>query len=416
MSKSDPLPATPCAEQTPEPKFWFYLSGLVWGLPLLIITVMVTLKPLHRTVTPVYHEAAAHWWHHEPMESMLYFPQFAVLFSPFHFLPLVAGEILWRWIGVAGLVWGLTRLLRASFPEFNWRLFALVSLTILPVVLGAVRTGQANVHLGAALLLAVAFLKTRQWNWAALFLALAVGIKPLGLAAVGLAFAGFSLLRWRLLAGLALLVVFPFLFGPPAYVKDSLVASVNLLRKIDAAAQHRFATDSAAAPDVSRSTDAVGQRFADLNGLLGQLRCPLIGAAASYARVVVGGSLFALMLVMNLRGASTGGRVLAWYMASVLYLMLFNPMTETNSYVIFAPAVGWWIWISVRAGERRLAWMLALLPISMGLLRNILRPWLGGEGSNTFANAWFPAMAVLFTVLVIWKWPLWAKVSSPEKQ
>jgi hypothetical protein len=152
-----------------------------------------------------------------------------------------------------------------------------------------------------------------------------------------------------------------------------------------------------------------------LNGLLGQFRCALTGAAASYARVVVGGSLFALMLVMNLRGASIGARVLAWYMASVLYLMLFNPMTETNSYVIFAPAVGWWIWILVRAGETRLAWMLALLPISMGLLRNILRPWLGGAGSNTFANAWFPAMAILFTVLVVWKWPLWSKVSIPEE-
>lgn len=37
------------------------LGVLIWLVPFLVITVMVALRPLQRTVTPVYHQASADW-------------------------------------------------------------------------------------------------------------------------------------------------------------------------------------------------------------------------------------------------------------------------------------------------------------------------------------------------------------------
>ena len=81
--------------------------------------------------------------------------------------------------------------------------------------------------------------------------------------------------------------------------------------------------------------------------------------------------------------------------------MLFNPMTESNSYVALGPPLALWSRSLFSAGCPVRAWVLAGAAVTMGLLPTLLRPWLG----NSFALAWFPLMAVVFLgVAASWLW------------
>jgi hypothetical protein len=53
----------------------------------------------------------------------------------------------------------------------------------------------------------------------------------------------------------------------------------------------------------------------------------------------------------------------------------------------------------MRAGEKKLGWLLAGMLLTMGLLPNLLRPFLG----NAFALAWHPAMTLGFLSVVTWQ-------------
>ena len=85
---------------------------------------------------------------------------------------------------------------------------------------------------------------------------------------------------------------------------------------------------------------------------------------------------------------------------SACYLMLFNPMNESNSYVILAPVLGLWAMAALDAAPTRwFGWLTASISLSMGLLPNMLRPLFG----NYFALFWHPVMtAVFITMLVYW--------------
>ena len=68
------------------------------------------------TVSPVYWLASRQWWASQEMygskemtlqgrHGFLYFPQAAVLFTPFAYLPLAVSEVLWRGLGLGARGW-----------------------------------------------------------------------------------------------------------------------------------------------------------------------------------------------------------------------------------------------------------------------------------------------------------------------
>jgi len=92
-------------------------------------------------------------------------------------------------------------------------------------------------------------------------------------------------------------------------------------------------------------------------------------------------------------------RSLLWLSAAAAFLMLFNPMTEANSYVILAPVLGLmalWEWTR---GTLSLGWLFAGMALTMGLLPNLLRPLFG----NAFALVWHPAMTIGFLFILVWQ-------------
>jgi len=383
---------------------WKAGGVLVWGLPLLAISIMVLLKPASRSVTPVYHDEVALWFHQQTLH-LFYFPQFALLFAPFHLLPPPLGDIAWRAAAAGGLGFGLYILLRSSFQSSDWRAFALVSLAAMPLTLGAVRNGQANAQLAAALVLTAACLLQQRWSLGTFFLMIAIACKPLGLAAAGLAFVVFPKMRLRIPAGIFLLFALPFLFGPPAYVAGQIAASVQRLKQCETVSESRYSTQAhlpSGQNDVTLSPTAQGAALspkADISGLFIHLGIPFTGFPATFTRAVAGLLMAAVCWLMAGRGDKLLS-VSVWFTASTVWLMLFNPMTETNSYVILAPVFGWWIWYFVEKGKLRLAWTLAILCLSMPLLHNVAHPLLGGPSANKFADALFPTVTLIFATII----------------
>jgi len=352
---------------------------LLWAVPMLVIAIMVFLQPLKRTVTPLYHEATTNWWAsaalYQGPSGMNYLPQFAILFTPFHALPSPWDDILWRLFAATLLASGLWRVLRLRFgPDWEkWFLWA--TLLALPLSLGALRNGQANALLGGLVLHAAACLASRQWNRAAGLIVLTLAVKPLGAVLVLLAPVVYAPLRWRLAVGLAGLLALPFLCARPDYALSQYQALGGNLRDCAAVNEHRFA---------------------DLNGIVRTFGAELPPKVATGVRAVAGLAVLGLWWF----GAKRLKEPLQamWLLAlTTAYLMLCNPMNEANSYVILAPALGFWAvhWLSEPLTAGR-GWVLVGMTLSMGLLPNLVRPLFG----NHFALFWHPKMTLLFGVLL----------------
>ena len=358
---------------------------ILWALPMLVISIMVFLRPLNRTVTPLYHEATAHWWTAESLyqgpSGMNYLPQFPILFTPFHAIPSPWGDIVWRLFEVSLIVTGLWRVLRMSFgPDWEkWFLWA--TILTLPLSLGALRNGQANALLGGLILHAAACLAAKQWNRAAALIVLTLAVKPLGAVLVLLAPVAYVPLRWRVPVGLAALVALPFLCAPTPYAVSQYRALASNLKDCSAVQEHRFA---------------------DLNGILRTFGTELPPKASTAVRAMAGLAAAALWWFGSRRLKEPLQAM--WLLALTSgYLMLFNPMNEANSYVILAPALGLWAvhWLSEPATATR-GWVLVAMTLSMSLLPNLVRPLLG----NHFALIWHPMMTLCFglmLMLFVWR-------------
>jgi hypothetical protein len=350
----------------------------LWLVPLLVISITTVVKPQDHTVTPVYHEAVENWQHHLPLynNKFYYAPQFVLLFAPFHCLPWAVGDILWRCAATAGIAAGMLLFCGAMSGHTRDRAFFFVTLLAMPLCLQAMQFGQANAPLAAALLLAAWCLSTQRWWAATILLWLATAIKPLGVAAIGLAWAAYPHLWWRLALGLPAFFLLPFAFGPSGYAWSQLVACGENLRQSAGVTEHRFA---------------------DLNGLLRTFGTAITGPASLALRAVAGG-LFMLLCRQASQRHGEPLRALVWFGAAGVFLMLFNPMTEANSYAIVAPLFALMAWWNFSRGARALGWVLAGMVLSMGLLPEPLRPWLG----NYFSLAWYPALTLGFLVLLAW--------------
>ncbi len=326
-----------------------------WALALVAVSVMVALDPVKRSVTPVFHLAAERWWAggelYADVRGYHYLPQFALLFAPFHALPLPVGDILWRAISVALVVWGIAALVRLVLPADAGRAFFFACLLALAPCLGAIRNGQTNLAFGGLCLLLACFLAKSRWTAAATCLVALVAVKPLGIVLLLLAPWVYRPLIRPLAIGLAVLAALPFLFARPQY----------------AMAQYR-----AAAEHLAGWSHTVEHRFADLTSLLRAVGISLPGPAAMLLRAVAALATLGVWLLAAARSREPW-RAVTLVLLAVIYLMLFNPMTEKNSYAIVAPA------FSVAAvgslAERRtrpFGWLLAFTVVSVGVFPELL--------------------------------------------
>jgi hypothetical protein len=354
----------------------------LWVVPMLVVGIMVALQPWHRTVTPTYHRAVARWWAQESLYSGFdyhYLPHFAVLFTPFHLLPVPVGDLLWRFIAAALVMGGLWRITSSFAGEDAPKRFLQATVLAVPLCMPALRNGQANAMLAGLFLQAAACLPRRQWWPAVLCMVLAVAIKQLGVVMILLAAVVYAPLRWRLVAGLALLTVLPFLFGHSAYVIGQHQEAMSHLRACAEVTEHRFA---------------------DINGILRTFGTAFPATVSKLIRALAGGLTLGLWW-LGARRLREPLRALWLYALATGYLMLFNPMTEANSYAILAPVLGAWGAVFLHDTEggaaHALGWGVGFMALTMGLLPNVVRPLFG----NNFALFWHPTMTIAFLGILI---------------
>ena len=104
------------------------LGWVVWGLLVLFVLINRSLSPVdHADVFVIYRDVALKWIQGEGLydgsgTGFIYFPQAAVLFTPFSQLPVRVDSILWRLLNIgvfAAGVFGYCRLASFRFKTFN---------------------------------------------------------------------------------------------------------------------------------------------------------------------------------------------------------------------------------------------------------------------------------------------------------
>jgi hypothetical protein len=327
----------------------------LWLLPLVVVGVMVARDPSRRSVTPVFHLASERWWARSDLYSdprgYHYLPQFALLFAPFHALPKPLGDLLWRCLSVGLVLWGLAAFLRRTALSEPGRRFLVACALALAPCLGAVRNGQTNLAFAGLCMLLAASLAAERPFTAALCLVALVALKPLGHVFVLLAPWVYRKVLAPLAVGLAAFAALPYAAAPAAY----------------ASAQYRNAWGHLSGWSVTTES-----RFADLTALLRTAGWTLSAPASLAVRAAAG----LVTLLLWWRAASRTRepwRALTLVLLGTIYLMLFNPMTEKNSYAIVAPAFAVAAAVFLELPEtRRAGNVLAFVLVSVGVLPELL--------------------------------------------
>jgi alpha-1,2-mannosyltransferase len=182
---------------------------------------------------------------------------------------------------------------------------------------------------------------------------------------------------WRLVIGLCFFLLVPFFFADSSYVFSQYQQSVS----------HLFSS--------SLTTE---NRFSDLNGLLRSLGMGLTGTLSISVRIIAGIFVAGLWKKGSRRMSEPERSFLLLGLATA-YLMLFNPMTEGNSYVIVAPSIAYYAahYLKIEINPK-LGGSLVFMGLSIGLLPELVRPFVEHLGLW-----WRPLMMIFFFALLTCK-------------
>jgi hypothetical protein len=360
-----------------------------WGFCLLIFAIIgtdVVLHPDKHNTTPTYRDASTHWWAGiDPYSTnahagFFYFPQAAFLFTPFNVLPYMTGEIVWRVCTFGLFLYALTRLnafFLASRSPAPARTFLFLALLAVPSSFASLRNAQFDLPVAALIVLTTAEIATARWGTAARWLCLAVALKPLAVVPLLLFSALYRRLIPRVLVGLVIVIALPFLHWSPAFV----------------AQEYRRCYEALAWASVGDEP-----RYSDLAALLAH--------AGIFVPLPVRTALRVIFAVVYLSLGAAAVRKLSiidsvWTVGALAadYLMLFNPRTETCSYVFLGPFVAS---LALYYGAQNQRWLARGLGFAaLGLACDAF-PRLGSFSVHDLTDRWFkPLMAVLFFATLV---------------
>jgi len=368
-------------------KLWCFLRSLpaarclraalfIWIVYAGIIATIVAVNPSGRSATLEYQRATDNWWGEKTLyrkkNGYLYLPQFAVFYTPYELLPDRVGEPLWRLTCLASLAWALWAAASHLAPDKRETVFLVATVLVLPSTFASARNGQVNMPLAALFLLTALALARERWWWAAVFLALTLVFKPIALAPILLCGVLYPKLRLPLLAALVVTAIAPLAHPNPAYAFGEYGAFMHNLQQ---------------------AGKPTGKSWCDFAGMFRVFGLNLPSAVQLAVRALAGALTLGLCWRVA-RGADAVRSAFTVLFLSTIYLMLFNPRTETNSYVMLGAFVAVWAAVEGIVFRRPglAAWLTALAVI------------LGSENYGwpvfPFTNLW--AKALVTSALGIW--------------
>jgi hypothetical protein len=364
-----------------------WAAGGVWLLIFIIINADVVRNPTKHTTMPTYRLAATQWWlgqdpyTYRAHDGFLYFPQAALIFTPFNELPFYAGEILWRAATFGLFAYALVRLNAVflsgrRFP--SEKAFFFLSLLAIPSAFASLRNAQYDLPLAALVVLTAAEIASARWTAAAGCLCFGLALKPLAVVPLLL----FSALYWKLIPrlalGLLIVIALPFLHWNPAFVAHEYERCYETLAW------------------ASKGDEA---RYSDLAALLSHFGYDApallkIVVRVLFALVYLGLGAMAVRRLSRIEAAWTVGAL------SADYLMLFNPRTETCSYVFLGPFVASLaLFYAYQSGRTWLSRGLAFA--ALGLACDAF-PKIATFSVHDLTDRWFkPLLALFFLPILI---------------
>jgi hypothetical protein len=378
-----------------------------WLLVLLVVSARVLLMPGKQSVYPTFARAGVSWLRGANVylltdldkvscNAFRYSPLAAAALAPLSLLPEHIGEVFWRLLNAGVLLGALAWWWRTSrdrqgaaavrsLPYGRGSLaLCVLSLLLLPLVVGNLNNGQSNPIVLGLLLLSVTAVARRRWNGAAACLAGACFLKLYPLA-VGLLLAVVFPRRFsgRLLLFLALGAAAPFVLQRPGYVAAQYMDWARYLCLDD---RHAWAAE-------------LGYR--DLSLLFRVCEVPV--SPKAYQLIQLAAAAGAALLCVTARLSRWPKRRLLNGLLALgcIWMTLFGAATESATYLLLAPTlvaklVNAW----PGAGWRRL-----LLSISYGLLVSTqLASWFPGGATHVQALGPQPLAAFLLLIVVLADW------------
>ncbi len=321
------------------------LALAIWCATLVAVSFQIIRGHIRFDAFPWYSEAARNWWAQLPLyetktiDGFLYFPQAAIAYSPFEWIGVPWGALLWRGFGWGLLCHALWRLSKCMSPDRPAPTFLIATCIAWAPSLGSLLCGQANLHIAAIMALTTLTLIEQKWWRAAAFLMLGLSLKPIMIVMVLMVVALYPPMRWRTSACLALFVLAPFLVGDFSYVTRQYR---DCLTKLVISSQ----------PD---------RLFEDLRGLLWTLGLRVRPS------MLLGLRLFAAVGTLGLcrfarRRWSEPCASLVLLALTATFLTLFNPRTLPSSYMIVTPiaATSAAVFSLAREHRRRALWLIGV--------------------------------------------------------
>jgi hypothetical protein len=311
-------------------------------------------------------------------------------------LPFLAGEILWRAATFGFFAYALARLntffLSPNRPEPG-KTFLLLSLLAVPSALASLRNAQFDLPLAALVVLAAAEIATARWTAATVWLCVAVALKPLAVVPLLLFGALYGKLIPRLAIGMLIVIALPFLHWNPPFVAHEYVRCFQTLVWAAKADEARYS-------DLAALLSHFGYDAPDLLKTV---------VRVAFALIYLGLGAIALRRLSRFEAAWTVGAL------SVDYLMLFNPRTETCSYVFLGPFVASLALFYAPQSPRK--WLSVGLGFAaLGLACDAF-PKLGHFSVHDLTDRWFKPLIALFFLPVLIRFIFETRtqgISSPE--
>jgi hypothetical protein len=355
---------------------------MAWAALFATISILILAGSDHSVVS-TYRDATIQWFagrniYTDTGHGFLYLPAAAILFAPFAWLPPAACEIAWRLMVIGGFAIGVRRLGKLAEGGQSDSTFALLTLAALPPALACARNGQSTLIMAGLMMSACVDLAEGRRGRAVLCATLAVALKPLAVVLLLLAPFIDRRLAWRAALGFVASLCLPFVTQQPAFVIDQYVKCAQMFR--------------------ASSHCGMIELWAQPFSVLGLLGINVSESTQTAIRLIAAGGAIGLCLAARSRTRST--RAVEYLLAiSVLYILLFNPRTENNTYAMLGPVIGLSLVAALalkppsRAAVLFLSTLVTLMAVGDALVRLFVP-----EGEHIWMT---PCLAVLFSVYLI---------------
>ena len=219
----------------------------------------------------------------------------------------------------------------------------------------------------------------QRWWMASVMLVLSLAVKPLGIVLLMLGPLVYRPTLWRIALLVPLLLLTPFLAAPSEYVSQQMSSFWD---------------------DLGHCASVTENRFADLNGIARNIAGSERGweIPAQPLRVIGAVAAALTALCWWLGGRRVDEPLRGYYLLTlgIGYLLLFNPMTESNGYIMLAPLAATCALYCMDVSKRQTAgWLMLMIALSVGIGGGVMR-----KVDPEFALWFKPLMAAAFIVLM----------------